>query len=70
MAVPKNTNHMLDLFKEWARFAKLDALWGDSILVIVGVIVSAFLNAQSFDFNMIVLILSCYLIPYIIYKKD
>ena len=70
MAVPKNTNHMLDLFKKWARFAKLDALWGDSILVIVGVIVSAFLNAQSFDFNMIVLILSCYLIPYIIYKKD
>ena len=68
--IPKNHNDMLDLFKEWARFAKLDALWGDSILVIVGVIVSAFLNAQSFDFNMIVLILSCYLIPYIIYKKD
>jgi len=70
MMVPKGTNHMLDLFKDWAKFAKLDALWGDSILVLVGVILSSFLNTQSFNTNMFTLILGCYLIPYIIYMKD
>ena len=69
-AIPKGHNHMLDLFKTWAKFAKLDALWGDSILVIVGVILSSFLNQKSFDFNMFTLIFSVYLIPYIIYMKD
>lgn len=70
MMVPKGTNHMLDLFKDWAKFAKLDALWGDSILVLVGVILSSFLNTQSFNTNMFTLILGGYLIPYIIYMKD
>ena len=70
MAVPKGHNHMLDLFKDWAKFAKADALWGDSILVIVGVILSSFLNQQSFDFNIFTLIFSVYLVPYIIYMKD
>ena len=69
-AIPKKQNEMLDMLKEWGRYAGLDALWGDSILVIVGVVVSAFLNQQSFDFNLVSLILSCYLIPYIIYKKN
>jgi hypothetical protein len=68
--IPKKQNDMLDMFKEWGKFAGLDALWGDSILVIVGVIVSAFLNQQSVDFNLVTLILSCYLVPYIIYKKN
>ena len=61
---------MLDLFKDWAKFASLDALWGDSILVLVGVVLSSFLNTQSFNTNMFTLILGCYLIPYVIYMKD
>ena len=42
---------MLDLFKDWAAYAKLDALWGDSILVLVGVVLSSYLNTLSFDTN-------------------
>jgi len=68
--LPKNQNHMLDLFKNWARYSKLDALWGDSILVLFGVIVSAFLNQKSFDFNMVALIIGLYLVPYTIYMKN
>ena len=61
---------MLDLFKEWATYAKLDALWGDSVLVLVAVVLSSYLNTFSFDSNIFVLIFSMYLIPYIIYMKD
>lgn len=68
--LPSKKNHMLDMFKNWARYAKLDALWGDSILVLVGVVVSSFLNSMSFDFNMVTLIVGLYLTPYIIYMKD
>lgn len=68
--IPKGSNDMLDLFKEWAKFAKLDALWGDSILVLVGVILSSFLIEQSFNTNIFLLIVGGYLTPYIIYMKD
>jgi uncharacterized protein YacL len=67
--LPKGANDMLDFFKEWAKYAKLDALWGDSCLVIFAVIVSAYLNTLSFDKNMFLLILSLYLTPYIIYMR-
>ena len=69
-AIPKGKNDMLDMFKTWAKYAQLDALWGDSILVLVGVIVSAFLNQQSFNANMFWLIFGAYITPYIIYMKD
>ena len=68
--VPKGSNNMLDLFKDWSKFAKADALWGDSILVLVGVVLSAYLNKQTLNTNLFVLILGMYLVPYIIYMKD
>jgi|TARA_B110001450_G_C17509689_1_gene435849 hypothetical protein len=68
--IPKNQNHMLDMFKNWARYAKLDALWGDSILVLFGVVVSSLLNQKSFDFNIVALIIGLYLVPYTIYMKN
>ena len=67
--LPYGTNDMLDFFKQWAKYAKLDALWGDSCLVIFAVAVSAYLNSLSFDTNIFLLILSLYLTPYIIYMK-
>lgn len=67
--LPRGANDMLDFFKQWAKYAKLDALWGDSCLVIFAVIVSAYLNTLSFDTNIFLLILSLYLTPYIIYMK-
>lgn len=68
--IPKGTNDMLDLFKEWSKHAKLDALWGDSILILIGVVISAYLNTKSIDFNIFALLIGLYMTPYIIYKKD
>ena len=68
--IPKGQNHMLDFFKEYAKEVGVNALLGDSILVIVGVIISAFLNNKSFDYNIIMLILSIYIAPYLIYMND
>lgn len=69
-SLPKGANHMLDFFKEYANEVKENALYGDSALVIVAVILSGILNTKSFDFNMVALIGSIYLIPYFIYMKE
>ena len=68
--VPSGTNNMLDFFKGYAKEAGVNALFGDSVLVILAVVISGLLNARSFDTNIVFLILSIYLTPYFIYMKD
>jgi hypothetical protein len=61
---------MLDYFKGYAKNVGAKALFGDSFLVIMAVIISAVLNQSSYDTNIVGLILSIYLVPYFIYMKD
>jgi hypothetical protein len=61
---------MLDFFKGYANEVGANALFGDSVLVILAVVISALLNASSYDTNIVFLILSIYLTPYFIYMKD
>jgi hypothetical protein len=68
--MPLGTNNMLDFFKGYAKEVSINALFGDNILVVFAVIVSALLNTRSFDTNIVFLILSIYLTPYFIYTKD
>ena len=68
--MPLGTNNMLDFFKGYAKEVGINALFGDSILVVFAVILSALLNASTFDTNIVFLILSIYLTPYFIYTKD
>ena len=68
--MPLGTNNMLDFFKGYAKEVGINALFGDSILVVFAVILSALLNTRSFDTNIVFLILSIYLTPYFIYTKD
>jgi hypothetical protein len=69
-AVPKGQNDMLDFFKGYAKDVKQDAIFGDSVLVILAVVLSAVFNSFGFDFNIVMLIISVYLTPYFIYMKD
>jgi hypothetical protein len=68
--VPLGTNNMLDFFKGYAKEVGVNALFGDSVLVILAVVISALLNTRSFDTNIVFLILSIYLTPYFIYMRD
>jgi len=70
ISVPMGQNDMLDFFKRYAKDVKQDAIFGDSVLVILAVILSAIFNSFGFDFNIVMLILSVYLTPYFIYMKD
>ena len=68
--IPKGSNHMLDFFKGYAKEVGINALTGDSTLVIFAVIASALLNKQSYDTNIVFLLVSVYLAPFFIYMKD
>ena len=68
--IPLGRNNMLDFFKSYAKEVGVNALIGDSVLVILAVVLSALLNARSFDTNIVLLILGVYLAPYFIYMKD
>jgi hypothetical protein len=68
--VPRGSNDMLDYFKGYSKEAGTGALLGDSVLVIMAVIISALLNQSSYDTNIVFLIMSIYLTPYFIYMKD
>jgi hypothetical protein len=68
--IPRGKNDMLDYFKGYSKEVGVNALMGDSVLVIFAVVLSAILNAKSFDANIIFLILSIYLTPYFIYMKN
>jgi hypothetical protein len=68
--IPRGSNDMLDYFKGYSKEVGAYALLGDSFLVIFAVVLSAFLNTRSFDTNIILLIVSIYLAPYLIYMKN
>jgi hypothetical protein len=68
--IPRGSNDMLDFFKGYSKEAGAGALLGDSVLVIMAVIISALLNQSSYDTNIVFLIMSIYLTPYFIYMKD
>jgi len=68
-SVPRGVNLVLDFFKDYAKEVGTGALIGDAFLVIFAVLISAILNTQSFDFNIVALIVSMYLVPYILYMK-
>jgi hypothetical protein len=68
--VPRGSNDMLDYFKDYAKELGINAIYGDSVLVIFAVVLSALLNAQSFNTNIVFLILSVYLAPFFVYMKN
>jgi hypothetical protein len=68
--VPRGQNQMLDFFKDYAKEVKQDAIFGDSVLVIFAVILSAVFNTFGFDFNIVMLIISIYFAPFFIYMKN
>ena len=67
-SVPRGVNQMLDTFKDYAKEASFKAILADSGMVILACLISSFLANQSLNTNSIVLIVSVYLLPYLLYN--
>lgn len=68
-SLPRGTNKMLDLFKDYAKEVKIGAILGDSFMIAIAVLLSSYFASLSTNTNIIILILSSYLVPYVLYTK-
>lgn len=65
-SVPRGYNSMLDFFKEYAKEVGIKAVLGDSFMMIISCLLSSYFANYSLNTNLIILIISLYLFPYMI----
>ena len=65
--IPRGVNQMMDTFKDYANELSYKAILGDSTMMIVSAFISAYLYKQNKNTTIIVLILSLYVLPYLLY---
>jgi hypothetical protein len=66
--IPKGSNRMIDVFKEYANEVSYLAIIGDSLMMIIASLLAYNFVNLDFNTNIIILIIVIYLIPYMIYK--
>ena len=66
--VPRGKNMMLDTFKDYANEVGFKAVLADSLMMISACLLSSFFVSLSLNTNIIILILSMYILPYAIYN--
>ena len=67
-AIPRGTNKMIDVFKDYANEVSYGAIIGDSIMIIaVGLIASYLANFEE-NTNIIILIVFLYILQFILYN--
>jgi hypothetical protein len=64
--VPRGYNAMLDFFKDYANEVGINAILGDSFMMILATLLSSHFATYTLNSNIIVLIFSVYFVPYII----
>lgn len=67
--VPRGVNNMLDVFKDYAKENSYKAILGDSVVTFLAALFSSYLAGKTFHTQVITLIVSIYLLPYLLYAK-
>ena len=66
--IPKGSNRMIDTFKDYAKEVSYGAIIGDSLMIITACILFNYLEKMDKNTNIIILIVSLYILPYILYN--
>lgn len=66
--VPRGINKMLDTFKDYANEASYKAILADSGMMIMASLLASYLATKNLNTNIIVMILSLYILPYLLYN--
>uniref|UniRef100_A0A6C0JQ55 Uncharacterized protein n=1 Tax=viral metagenome TaxID=1070528 RepID=A0A6C0JQ55_9ZZZZ len=66
--IPRRVNKMIDTFKDYANEASYKAILADSGMMIMASLIAYYLVNQNTNTNIIVLIVSMYLLPYLLYN--
>jgi hypothetical protein len=68
MNVPRGSNRMLDTFKDYANEMSFKVLIADALMVISTILIASYLVNVDLNTNIIVLFLSLYVLPFILYN--
>ena len=66
--VPRGMNRMLDTFKDYASEVSYKAILSDSGMMVMAAIIASYLAGESLNKNIIVLVVSVYVLPYLLYN--
>jgi uncharacterized protein YacL len=66
--IPRGVNKMLDTFKDYANDVSYKAILSESGMIIMSCLIASYLVNKNTNTNIIVLISSMYLLPYLLYN--
>ena len=66
--IPRGVNKMIDTFKDYANEVSYKAILADSGMMIMACLIASYLVNKNTNTNIIVLISSLYLLPYLLYN--
>jgi hypothetical protein len=66
--IPRGKNKMIDTFKDYAKEASYFAIIGDSLMIISACLIWYYLLNLDINTNIIILIVSLYIMPYLLYS--
>ena len=67
-STPRGMNRMLDTFKDYANEVSYKAIFADGGMIILASLIASYLAGKSFNANIIVVIVSLYILPYLLYN--
>ena len=66
-AAPTSKSKILDIFKDYGKEKGFGAIIADSLMIISSILIASYLKGKTLNSNIIILIFSIYLVPYMIY---
>jgi uncharacterized protein YacL len=66
--VPRNKSRILDVFKDYGKEVGLTILLADSLMIIGTILLSSYITSFTINIQIIVLIVSLYILPYLLYS--
>ena len=66
-SVKRGKSTILDIFKDYGKEKSFGAIIADSLMIISSILIASYLKGKTLNSNIIILIFSIYLVPYMIY---
>ena len=67
-SVKRGKSQILDIFKDYGKEKGSGAIIADSLMMISSILIASYLKGKTLNSNIIILIISIYLVPYMVYS--
>ena len=68
VSIPRGSSKIMDVFKDYGKEVGFQAILSDSAMMVSSVLLATLLKQQTMNANLLVLIASVYLVPYMVYS--